>query len=60
MEAKRKFFVTGVGEQLGYDVINELAKRGYKGVRDIISVLFIVERQMVLLLIQGHMINWRL
>lgn len=27
-----KFFVTGVGGQLGYDVMNELAKRGYKGV----------------------------
>lgn len=27
-----KFFVTGVGGQLGHDVINELAKRGYENV----------------------------
>ena len=27
-----KFFVTGVGGQLGHDVMNELAKRGYDGV----------------------------
>ena len=27
-----KFFVTGVGGQLGHDVMNELHKRGYKGV----------------------------
>lgn len=27
-----KVFVTGVGGQLGYDVMNELAKRGYDGV----------------------------
>lgn len=27
-----KVFVTGVGGQLGHDVINELAKRGYEGV----------------------------
>lgn len=27
-----KFFVTGVNGQLGYDVINELKKRGHKGV----------------------------
>ncbi len=27
-----KFFVTGVGGQLGHDVMNELAKRGYEGV----------------------------
>ena len=27
-----KFFVTGVGGQLGYDVMNELAKRGYEAV----------------------------
>lgn len=25
-------FVTGVGGQLGHDVMNELAKRGYEGV----------------------------
>ena len=27
-----KFFITGVGGQLGHDVMNELAKRGYTGV----------------------------
>lgn len=27
-----KVFVTGVGGQLGHDVINELAKRGYEGI----------------------------
>lgn len=27
-----KFFVTGVGGQLGHDVMNELASRGYEGV----------------------------
>ena len=27
-----KFFVTGVGGQLGYDVMNELLKRGHEGV----------------------------
>ena len=27
-----KIFVTGVGGQLGHDVMNELAKRGYEGV----------------------------
>lgn len=27
-----KFFVTGVGGQLGHDVMNELLKRGYEGV----------------------------
>jgi len=27
-----KFFVTGVGGQLGHDVMDELAKRGYEGV----------------------------
>jgi dTDP-4-dehydrorhamnose reductase len=29
---KMKFFVTGVGGQLGHDVMNELAKRGFEGV----------------------------
>lgn len=29
---KMKVFVTGVGGQLGHDVMNELAKRGYEGV----------------------------
>jgi dTDP-4-dehydrorhamnose reductase len=27
-----RFFVTGVGGQLGHDVMNELAKRGYEGI----------------------------
>ena len=27
-----KVFVTGVNGQLGHDVMNELAKRGYEGV----------------------------
>ena len=27
-----KFFVTGVGGQLGHDVMNELLKRGHEGV----------------------------
>lgn len=27
-----KMFVTGVGGQLGHDVMNELAKRGYEGI----------------------------
>ena len=27
-----KVFVTGVGGQLGHDVMNQLAKRGYEGV----------------------------
>jgi dTDP-4-dehydrorhamnose reductase len=31
-ERNMKVFVTGVGGQLGHDVMNELAKRGYEGV----------------------------
>ena len=32
-----KAFVTGVGGQLGYDVVNELKKRGYTAIgRDIL------------------------
>ena len=27
-----KFFVTGVGGQLGHDVMNELSSRGHEGV----------------------------
>ena len=35
-----KVFVTGVAGQLGHDVMNELAKRGYEGVgSDIAPVL---------------------
>ena len=32
MEEMMKVFVTGVAGQLGHDVMNELAKRGYKGI----------------------------
>lgn len=32
MNTNMKVFVTGVGGQLGHDVMNELAKRGYAGV----------------------------
>ena len=31
-EMNVKFFVTGVGGQLGHDVMNELLKRGHEGV----------------------------
>ena len=27
-----KFFVTGVGSQLGHDIMNKLLKRGHEGV----------------------------
>ena len=33
-----KFFVTGVGGQLGHDVMNELLKRGHEGVGSDIQV----------------------
>lgn len=33
-----KIFVTGVGGQLGHDVMNELAKRGYEGIGSDIQV----------------------
>ena len=35
-----KFFVTGVGGQLGHDVMNELAKRGYAGVGSDIAPVY--------------------
>ena len=35
-----KFFVTGVAGQLGHDVMNELAKRGYEGVGSDIAPLY--------------------
>ena len=35
-----KFFVTGVGGQLGHDVMNELAKRGYEGVGSDIAPVY--------------------
>ena len=35
-----KFFVTGVGGQLGHDVMNELAKRGHEGVGSDIAPVY--------------------
>lgn len=35
-----KFFVTGVGGQLGHDVMNELAKRGYEGVGSDVAAVY--------------------
>jgi len=35
-----KFFVTGVGGQLGHDVMNEIASRGYEGVGSDIAPLY--------------------
>ena len=35
-----KFFVTGVAGQLGHDVMNELAKRGYEGVGSDIAPVY--------------------
>ncbi len=35
-----KFFVTGVGGQLGHDVMNELAKRGHEGVGSDIQPIY--------------------
>ncbi|MCH4154388.1 MAG: dTDP-4-dehydrorhamnose reductase [Mageeibacillus sp.] len=35
-----KFFVTGVGGQLGHDVMNELASRGYEGVGSDIAPVY--------------------
>lgn len=35
-----KFFVTGVGGQLGHDVMNELAKRGYEGIGSDIQPIY--------------------
>lgn len=35
-----KFFVTGVNGQLGYDVMNELHKRGHEGVGSDIAVVY--------------------
>ncbi len=35
-----KIFVTGVGGQLGHDVMNELAKRGYEGVGSDIAPVY--------------------
>lgn len=35
-----KFFVTGVGGQLGHDVMNELAKRGHEGIGADVQVVY--------------------
>lgn len=35
-----KFFVTGVGGQLGHDIMNELASRGYEGVGSDIAPVY--------------------
>lgn len=35
-----KFFVTGVNGQLGHDVMNEIAKRGYEGVESDIAEVY--------------------
>ena len=35
-----KFFVTGVGGQLGHDVMNELLKRGHEGVGSDIQMAY--------------------
>ena len=35
-----RFFVTGVGGQLGHDVMNELLKRGHEGVGSDIQECF--------------------
>ena len=40
-----RIFVTGVGGQLGHDVMNELAKRGYEGVGSDIAQMCIRDRQ---------------
>ena len=32
-----RVFVTGVGGQLGHDVMNELARRGYEGAAGCVS-----------------------
>ena len=40
MVEKIKFFVTGVAGQLGHDIMNELAKRGYEGVGSDIAPMY--------------------
>ena len=35
-----KIFVTGVGGQLGHDVMNELNKRGYQGIGSDIAPMY--------------------
>ena len=50
-----RIFVTGVGGQLGHDVMNELAKRGYEGVGSDIAT---AESLMALQLPQCLMFRW--
>ena len=52
-----RIFVTGVGGQLGHDVMNELAKRGYEGVGATL-LLPTVESLMALQLPQCLMFRW--
>ena len=42
-----KVFVTGVAGQLGHDVMNELAKRGYEGVGSDLAPEYSAECRMV-------------
>ena len=35
-----KVFVTGVAGQLGHDVMNELAKRGYEGIGSDLATIY--------------------
>ena len=52
-----RIFVTGVGSQLGHDVMNELAKRGYEGVGSDIAPPT-AESLMALQLPQCLMFRW--
>ena len=52
-----KVLVTGVSGQLGHDVMNELAKRGYTGVGSDIAEKS-VELTMGLLLLTWNMSRW--
>ena len=51
-----KVLVTGVAGQLGHDVMNELAKRGYEGV----GSKAIMESRTVHRLYLCHMCRWTL
>ena len=50
-----KVLVTGVAGQLGHDVMNELAKRGYEGIGSDIAETRVVHR-----LYLCHMCRWTL
>ena len=52
-----KVFVTGVAGQLGHDVMNELAKRGYEGIGTDIAQSILVSLT-ALLLSLCHMYSW--